>query len=93
MSGMNRKEVEELAERIDAHLKRFEHDPEINKASSGRMMNITPYFHAHASRAYGPTVSITYISFQGTSKLKPEEAQAYLKWLDDGNIGTHYRIN
>ena len=35
-------------------------------------------------------MEVTYISYQGTTKLTPLEAQTYLKWLEEGNIGTHH---
>lgn len=89
---MDRKKVDKIADKISAHLKRFENDPEINIPPEGQRMKIHPYYGAHASRTYGPTVSVTYISFQGPSKLTPEDAVLYLKWLDKGNVGKHYKV-
>ena len=88
---MNRKEVEELADKIHAHLQRFERDSKINKTDP--TYKTRPFFYASAHRAYGPTIAICYVSYQGHLKLTPDEALEYLKWLDDGNIGTHYRMD
>lgn len=85
----------EIAERINAHLKRLEADPELNaqrwytnskgeRHSSGR-----PFYGAWA-RGGTKLVSITYVAYQGTTKLDADAAQAYLEWLDAGNAGTHY---
>ena len=48
----------EIADRISAHLSRFESDPKINIVGEGRLKS---------------------------------DALAYLAWLDDGNVGKHYR--
>ena len=75
----------ELASRIAAHLKRFERDPEINEQRGhGR-----PYYHAGAYRG-GSRVMVSYVTYQGRSSLKRDEAERYLAWLDAGNVGRHY---
>ena len=33
---------------------------------------------------------MTYVSYQGEASLKKAEAEAYLAWLDAGNVGRHY---
>ena len=75
----------EIAERIGAHLKRFEANPEINKKAGG----LSLYWN---SRAYssGPRVFVTYISYQGRSSLTKEQAAKYLEKLDGGFVGRHY---
>jgi hypothetical protein len=84
---MARKEptLREIAQRIDAHLDRFEADPKINKVVHG----MRSYYYAGA-RVAGRWVSVAYISFQGPSSLDRERALRYLAWLDAGNIGRHY---
>lgn len=79
--------LEELAKRIRAHLLRFEADKTINVA---RDSGLRPYYHPYASRA-GSYVRVTYVTFQGGTTLTKDEAQAYLDWLDAGNVGTHWR--
>jgi hypothetical protein len=86
----------EIAERIDAHLRRMACDPEFNKEqfwysektrrreSMGR-----PLYGARARRT-GNRVSVMYVSYQGTSKLARADALAYLAWLDAGNRGKHF---
>lgn len=78
----------ELAERIDAHLKRFESDPEINIDRSGN--GLMTYYGARAGYGGGPKLSVTYVTYQDRSKLSKAEAEKYLAWLDAGNVGRHY---
>jgi len=49
----------ELAERINAHLKRFEADPVIN-APRGERMRTTPYFQAGAAANRGQ-IELCYV--------------------------------
>jgi hypothetical protein len=86
----------EIAERINAHLKRFERDPKINKpvtyksARTGRMESAgRPYYYAGAWRA-GNRVAVKYVSYQSTHNLTQAEAEDYLRWLDNGGVGTYY---
>ena len=79
--------LSELASRIDAHLKRFEADPEIN-APRGERMQTTPYFRAGAG-ATRQSVSVGYVDYHGSTKLTREQAARYLAWLDAGNVGKH----
>lgn len=80
--------LKEIAERIDKHLKKFESDKEINKAHDGR--NIKPFYFANADTA-GRYVKVTYVSFQGGSNLTKSDAEEYLRWLDAGGVGKHYK--
>jgi hypothetical protein len=81
--------LSEIAERISAHLKRFEADPVINAPIQNRSMSTTPYYYAGAFVA-GRYVSIQYVNYQGSSNLTKEVATEYLEWLDAGNVGKHY---
>ena len=76
----------EIAEKINAHLKRFEASKKINKLN--KKYRTRPYFNTRARQA-GNTVAITYISYQGISKLDKRTALRYLAWLDAGNVGKH----
>ena len=58
----------EIANRIDAHLKRFE----------GRSWR---------SRS---KLCITYGNYRDAVMVTKEQAIEYLRWLDSGNVGTHY---
>ncbi len=78
----------EIADRITAHLKRFERDPVINKLNK---WDAKPYYNAHAWRG-GAYVRIRYVSYRGTTSLRRAEAIAYLEWLDAGNVGRHFEF-
>ena len=82
----------EIAQRISAHLKRFEADEQINRHSDERVSQrgLRPYFNAGASRS-GRYVRVTYITYQLGLNLPREDALVYLQWLDAGNVGKHQR--
>lgn len=77
----------DLAARIDAHLKRFEADPEINPRNE---RGLRPYFRAGAW-ASARWVYLCYVSYQGPSHVSASDAARYLAWLDAGNVGRHYK--
>jgi hypothetical protein len=79
----------EIASRIQAHLKRFEADPVINKVPAGRMTH--PYYLVNVWAA-GAYVQIRYVGFQGNYSLRKQEAKEYLDWLDTGNVGKHFSM-
>lgn len=79
--------LKEIADRIDAHLKRFERDPKINKDRSGNGLH--DYFWAGAHVA-GRYVGVCYISYQGSRNLTKDDAIRYLNALDNGFEGGHY---
>ena len=83
--------LKEIAARIDAHLKRFEADPAINKIIVHWEMRLSTYFLAGCA-ANGGWISICYVSYQGSTCIRGKEALAYLAWLDAGNIGQHYAM-
>jgi hypothetical protein len=80
--------LQEIANRIKDHLKRFEADKSINATKDGR--DIPPFYNAWATSA-GSYVRIVYVSFQGVTNLRKADAERYLQWLDAGNIGKHYK--
>jgi hypothetical protein len=83
LSKMN---CRQIADQIDIFLKKFEKDPMINIRDKeyGTSDYYTPI-------AFGTTkVNIRYVSYQSTWKLSKEEGLKYLKWLREGNVGTHY---
>jgi hypothetical protein len=71
--------VKEVAEKIDAHLRRLEAVQEDKR-----------FFHASV-RSIGGKVAITYVSYQGTGKLSLAHAKAYLEDLDGGFTDMHFR--
>lgn len=73
-----------IAERIREHLKRFE-------ADSKREGHLSPFCVPSAHRA-GRCVRVSYRRFQRFTSLTREEAEAYLRWLDAGNVGTHWEM-
>lgn len=89
--------VKELAEKIREHLARFEADPVINaerffEHNGERKSKGIPFFHANAYYPGGPRIGVVYVSYQGSTNLTRDEAEAYLAWLDAGNVGTHFRM-
>ena len=76
----------EIANRIAAHLARFEKDKTINKPFG---TGVRPYYFTNAYRG-GRYVCVRYVAYQLTSSLTREEALAYLAWLDAGNVGKHW---
>ncbi len=78
----NPPKLAEIAERITAHLKRMERNPEIERGVGFRLM----YSRAWDS---GPVVRITYVG-QGSIALRKADALKYLEWLDAGNNGRHW---
>lgn len=82
--------LQEIADRIHAHLVRFENDPEINKRINKRPggNRIPPYFQAGAWVS-GRYVSVRYVSFHPSHNLSKAGAIIYLEWLDAGNVGKH----
>lgn len=81
--------LDEIATRINAHLKRFERDPVINASLPAR--GGRPYYNASAFRQSprSPRILVIYVSYQGNTPMLREQALAYLAWLDAGNVGTH----
>ena len=88
----------ELAQKIDAYLRRFERSPKINPGKRYNQekkkwvpdpMGLRDYYGASA-RGDRRRVWIIYITYQGGSYLSIEDAQKYLAWLDAGNVGRHY---
>lgn len=77
----------EIAQRIDAHLKRFEADPAINSLS---IYGSRLYYRARAW-ASGGWVCIRYISFHDSDSLRKAAAERYLAWLDAGKVGSHFK--
>jgi hypothetical protein len=78
----------EIGARIDAHLKRFEKDPKINRRDDDRL---TPFYMAGAA-GIRHRVFVRYVSFQGITYLSVEDAERYLKWLDAGHVGKHWKV-
>lgn len=90
--------ADELAQKIDAHLKRFERSPKINpgrrydkdkKKWVPDKMGIRDYYGAWA-RGDRHRVRVLYVAYQGSSVLSIEDAEKYLAWLDAGHVGRHY---
>ena len=72
----------EIAEIINAHLKRLEADKEYNVPIA---QNRIHKLYCACSWAAGAYVGVRYVSFQSGSMLRKAEALAYLAWLDAGN--------
>jgi hypothetical protein len=81
--------MQEIADRINAYLDKFENDPDINKDPKGR--DLKPYYGAGAFYGSGRYIGVCYISYQGVRNLTKADALEYLEWLDTGNIGKHHK--
>lgn len=86
-NSMETIKLAEIAARINAHLKRFEGDPEIN-VSTGSTKTYR-YYNAHAWVS-GRWVRVVYVSYNRGSSLTKQQALDYLAWLDEGNVGRHF---
>jgi len=82
-----RPKLTEVAQRIDAHLRRLEHDPKTNPKNG---YGTHRFWNASAS-AEDSRVLIIYLSYRGNSLLWPNEALAYLNALDGGYAKEHFR--
>lgn len=80
--------LKEIASRIDAHLKRFEADPKINKTKRTGGMKLSRFYNAGSTDS-GRCVYVCYVAYRGNSHLSKPEGTRYLAWLDAGNVGTH----
>ena len=81
----------EIAARIDAHLKRFEADPEINAIDP--RYGTSPFWRAFAQVKQGTRgagVRIKYVGYQIERTICKADAERYLAWLDAGNVGKHW---
>jgi hypothetical protein len=76
-----------IANRIALHLRSFERNPKINHIDKASR---TARFFWASAWSTGRRVCVTYVSYQGPTKLTRAEAAAYLAWLDAGNVGTHF---
>jgi hypothetical protein len=81
--------LDEIAERILKHLRRFEADPKINKMHPE--WRTSHYYMVNCFRS-GARIGVKYIAYQGVLKLTREEAVEYLRLLDEGKIGTHFQV-
>ncbi len=78
----------EIAQRINAHLKRFEADKTgVNKPN--KPGGVSSYYRSYAGVG-GRFVSVIYVTYQGHSSLTKREAEHYLSMLDAGFIGQHH---
>lgn len=80
--------LDEIAARINAHLRRLEADKDWNRADNGGRSRL---YLARARRA-GRYIQIIYISYQGASNLIREDAERYLQALDSGKKCKHWHI-
>ena len=82
--------LKDIGEAISAHLKRFEADKVIN-APRVSHRGMTPFYNA-GTCVTGGWLAIVYISYQGRCRsMRRPAAEAYLAWLDAGNVGTHFK--
>lgn len=90
--------ADELAQKINAHLKRIEKSPKLNPGKRYdkernkwvRDPNGLRDYYGAGARGDRHRVWIIYITYQGGRYLSIEEAEKYLAWLNAGNVGRHY---
>lgn len=90
MCDYSKLKLREISEKILTYLRSFENNPSINKVRENYPMKTRDYFctNSWAGKKY---VYVKYISYQGAAGLNKQQAIEYLKWLDNGNVGTHYK--
>jgi hypothetical protein len=81
--------ITQIAAKIDAHLKRWQADPAINKTIHQREMRLKTFCMAGCHRA-GRFIQITYVSYIGHHSLVKFQAEKYLEWIEAGNVGYHW---
>lgn len=69
--------LRELADRINAHLKRLQEDPR------------NGFDHAGCYYMGGARLRVRYVGEGQAETISRPKAEAYLRWLDDGHIGRH----
>ncbi len=83
----------ETAKRIARHLVRFAATPSVASKSwidsKGEKRELTLFWHPVCYRA-GSRAMVKYVTYQYESSMTKAEAEQYLAWLDDGNVGRHY---
>lgn len=77
----------ELAERIDAHLRRLEADKDVNVNPRAPKLKM---LYSAAAEPAGRFVAIRYVSYQGFMNVSKADALAYLAALDGGFVGRHF---
>lgn len=80
-------ELDAIAKRITEHLVRFEASTKHNPKDS---YGTRPFYFPNARRV-GSRLAVTYVSYQGSTRVSADEAVAYLAWLDAGNVGKHWK--
>ena len=87
-----------LAQKINAHLQRIEHDQALNpgrrfdKDQKTWVLDESGVRSFYGARSMGDRyrVWIIYVTYQGGSYMSIEDAEKYLAWLDAGNVGRHF---
>jgi hypothetical protein len=75
----------EIADRLHSHFKRWESSQKLNPLS--KEYGTRRYFHPGAW-ARGSRVFVRYVSYQCDHSIKKSDAEAYLAWIEAGNVGT-----
>lgn len=92
---MTTKQLVPVAERILAHLQRFEADPAINVPhdhDGTYKPNGYLFYYKPTCRAYRKRIKVNYVSYQFELDMSPTEALAYLEKLDAGEVGKHVHL-
>jgi hypothetical protein len=82
-----RMKLQALADAINAYLKRFAADPTLSK-EPGR--SHSRFWNAQAYYPGGAKIRVIYVSYQGNSTLSKDQAERYLKRLQEGFVGRHF---
>jgi hypothetical protein len=91
----NKLSLDELAARILIHLERFAADPETARVTikdrNDQPKQITAYWSPRAFK-HGRFLRVCYVSYQGDQSISRVDAAEYLAWLDQGNVGKHFKL-
>ena len=77
----------DLAKSIAAHLARFEKDPAISHAPDRKDAR----FWSTGCVVRGRFIAVTYVGYQSAILINKNEAATYLKMLDSGFVGNHFK--
>lgn len=80
----------EIAERIAAHLRRFEADPALRETQNTSGPRMKLYWGAFTNVA-GSRIRVGYVRGRFDDEcITKATALGYLAWLDAGNVGRHF---
>ena len=80
----------EIAERIAAHLRRFEASPTIARVYFDDSVLYRTIYASSSVKPAGSRLAVRYIGHESPDLLTKATALGYHAWLDAGNVGRHW---